>query len=396
MEHSHVMGGSTAMRRIHCPGSLTLEHEAPEQAGSEFAERGSMLHAAMELLLTADPQTWEEALPLVNELKGQDMGFPGHEIDDELIDEKILPALEAWMDLREQWDIDDWFIEQRVSMDSVIRGAFGTADVIAKDTRARLHIIDWKFGDGIPVPAVANYGLGFYAGAAMYDEDPELVEFCENITGVVLHIVQPRRGSEEVLQSWETTEEWVEDLIEQAAKAMVIAKGNNPPTKPGSWCQFCRARMTCPAQQQMATAALSSEPSSMSSVELGKAMAMAQNLKSWISEVVKLAEREAEGGAQIPGFKLVNKRPTRVYSDPVEAEKRMKRRKLKVSEMYERKLLSPAKAQKLLGKALYDKVLSDIVVFHSSGLTLVPDSDKRQAVTQATELLAAALPDRKE
>jgi hypothetical protein len=390
------MGGSTAKRRINCPGSLNAEKAAPEQATSEYAARGSMLHAAMELLLTADPQTSEECQSLYAELVGQDLGFgEEHTITQDLLDTKLIPAFEAWEYVCGHYEWDDWFIEQRVNLESVIPGAFGTTDVLGKDIQKRLHVLDWKFGDGVVVPVEGNEALGFYAGAAMYDEDQELVEFCADITGVVLHIVQPRTGSDVVLHTWETSEDWVEKLVNQAARAMEVAQLPDPPLKAGSWCQFCRARVTCPAQQALASTALSNPPKSMTSVELGAAMTMAQQLKTWIAEVVKLAQIEAEAGAVIPGYKLVNKRPTRVWADEKKAEKIFRSAKVPVGKMFARKLISPTQAQKL-DKELYDSKLSDIVAMHSSGTTLVADSDKRQAIVSSTELLANALPEQKQ
>lgn len=390
-EHSNVMGGSTASRRINCIGSYQAEKDIPGEE-SEYAIRGSMLHAAMELILTADPQDNNELVAVLSDLDGQDLGFDHEPIDNDLIQNKLLPAWEAWMDVRDEYELDDWFIETRVSFGDIIPGAFGTSDVIAKDKARRLHVLDWKFGDGVPVPVEGNYGLGFYAGGALYDEDPELMEFCDDVTGIVLHIVQPRVGDSTVLHTWETTEEWVESLVGIAANAVAEALLPNPVRTPGPWCQFCKARVTCDAQQALATQALANAPKSMTSVELSQAMTMAMQLKSWISEVVKLAQAEAESGAVIPGFKLVNKRPTRVWTDEAEAEKLFRNAKVKVSDFKTSKLISPTQAEKL-NKRLYADKLSDIVVMHSSGLTLVPESDRRQAVVSGAELLANALPE---
>jgi len=393
LEHSHIMGGSTAKRRINCPGSLALEKAAPEQAPSEYAARGSMLHAGMELLLTADPQNMEDAEPLLAELIGQDLGFgEDNEITQELVDNKLRPALDAWFEVRDSFDLDDWFIEQRVSMESVVPGSFGTTDILAKDKYAYLHVLDWKFGDGVAVEVEGNEGLGFYAASAMYDEDPELQEFCKDIDGVYLHIVQPRTGSAQVLHTWKTDVAWIDKLVDQIEAATKAATADDAPLKVGDWCQFCRARMTCPARQAMASQALSVAPKGMTSVDLGAAMTQAQQLKSWISEVVKFAQEQAEAGAVIPGFKLVTKRPTRVWGDEKAAEKVFRDAKIPVAKFTNKKLISPTQAQKL-DKKLYDTKLSDIVAMHSSGLTLVQDSDKRQAVTSSIELLAAALPE---
>ena len=394
-KHSHVMGGSTAERRINCPGSLHLEKAVPDKESSEFAERGSMLHAAMELLLTADPEEGE-VMSTVNQLIGQDLGFDGHEITEELAHEKILPAWDAWVRLRDEYELEDWFIEQRVSLEVVVPGAFGTADILAKDAASRLHIIDWKFGDGIVVPAEQNIGLGFYAASALYDEDPELIEFTNDIGAVVyLHIIQPRVGQDTVLSSWMTTDTWIENLVDLAAAAVDKAHSDNPPLKPGKWCGFCKARPTCPAQTALATEAISKSPEAMNSVDLAQAMRIADTLQGWIKDVYRLAQDELEQGASIPGYKLVNKMPRRVWTDPAEAEKRLRAAKLKVGDIYKKTLISPTQAEKLDAR-LYNRRLHDIVAMHSSGVTIAPDSDKRQAVVSSAQLLANALPEQKQ
>ena len=402
MEHSHVMGGSTCERRINCPGSLEAEKEIPDGEPSEFAERGSMLHAGTELLVTADPQDEKELEKLLGELKGQDLGFEGHEVTEELVDTKLRPAMYAWWDLIEKYDLDDWFIEQRVSLESIIPGAFGTADIIAKGTDRVLHIIDWKFGDGVPVPAVENLGLGFYAGAALFEEDEELIEFCDDIdeNKIMLHIVQPREGDSQIIHSWETNVAWIEDLITLAEARIDIARKPDAPRTPGKWCRFCKAQAVCPAYGAMASDALSVKPEgALSEIELAKLLNMADLLEGWCRSVYEHAQNQAEGGVQIPGYKLVNKRGRRVYTDRDEAEARLRKAKksdgkaVRVGDIFEKTMLSPAKAEKLLGKKEYERVLGDIVVMHSSGLTLVDESDRRQAVVSGVELLANALPE---
>ena len=391
LAHSNIMGGSSAAQRINCPGSYMLEKNMPKQPESDFARRGSMLHAAMELLITADPADIDAAEPLFAELIGQDLGFgEEHEITEDLIADKLQPALSAWFDVVGEYEIDDWFIEQRVSLELVIPGAFGTADIVAKDTAERLHILDWKFGDGVPVAVEGNYGLGFYAASALYDPDEELKEFCADIKGVVLHIVQPRVGSNEVLQTWETSEEWIEQLVDLAAAAMDQATKPNAPVKTGDWCRWCAAKTICPAQQTLASEALSKAPESMTAVELADAIKTADILKAWIADVYKLALREMEQGAGVPGYKLVRKQPRRIWRDEALAEKAMRAAKVKVGDMFSKKLITPTQFQKL-NKDVYSSLSDEHVIMHSSGLTVAPDSDKREAVNSSMDLLANAL-----
>ncbi len=392
-EHSNVMGGSTAAQRIHCPGSYQLEMNMPEPPESEFAQRGSMLHAAMELLLTADPQTSDEAVKLIGELEGQDMGYAGHEITEELISDKIVPAFQCWMRIVKEYDLTDWFIEQRVSLGEVIEGAFGTADVIAKDSDDRLHIIDWKFGDGVPVPAESNLGLGFYAAGAMYDTDEELQEVTEEISGVVLHIVQPRSGSsDDPLDTWETTEEWVEQLVDQAIQAIEKAMQPDAPVKAGKWCRWCDAKVICPAQQQIVGEVISKEPTlhGLDSVQFGDLLQKLMTIDRLKAEAFELAQHQLEQGVAIPGFKLVQKRATRKWIDPDEVEATCKKKRVKVDEMYNKTLKSPAQMEKS-AKKVFTSALHSMVHSVSSGVTVVPDSDKRPAVSGSVELLANAI-----
>lgn len=390
MDHSHVMGGSTATQRRNCPASLNLEKEMPPQPESEYAARGSMLHAAMELLVIAQPETVKAAEPLLRDLIGQDMGYEGFEITQDLIDSKIRPALGAWLEIVETYDIDDWFIEEKVSLQALIPGAFGTPDVIAKDKAGRFHDLDWKFGDGYVVDVVANDAAAFYTSCAKYSEDPEIREFFGEPTGYVFHIVQPRIGGESVYKSWETTDEWLEKWLTQTIDAADAAVRDKPPAKAGAWCKWCRAKPICPVQNAMADDALTKQPSAMTAVELADALKKADLLKAWIGDVFKLAQHELEQGAALPGWKLVQKLPRRTWRDPLAAEAAMKKARIKVADLYKKTLLSPTQLQKLKPK-LYSKVESDLVTLHSSGVTVVHDTDKRPALSGGMDLLANAL-----
>lgn len=396
--HSSVMGGSTCERRINCPGSYALEKQVPEPPTSEHAMRGTVLHAAMEILITAldfeaDPKEYKKQYDqAMKDIVDQGLGFdPEYAITQELVDAKLTRAIDAFADLYDEYEFVDFFIEQNMSLAKHIPGAFGTADIVAIDKQGRLHIIDWKFGDGIVVSVENNFQLMFYAACALYDDDPDLIEATRNVTIIVLHIVQPLAGSERVVHSWETTVDTIEDFIDLAVKAYDTITGKTTvPLKPGSHCRWCRAKPTCSAHEAMAVNALSVQPQGMSSVKLAKAIGQADLLSQWIKDVYALAQRELEGGAQIPGYKLVKKRPTRKWIDEEKAEKILRDLKVKVGDMFSRKLKSPPQIQLTLPKKAYEAV-SDLVELKSSGTTVVSDSDKREAVVDQFALLANAL-----
>ena len=254
-QHSHVVGGSTAKRRKNCPGSLLLEKAQPDGKSSFHAQRGSMLHAAVELILTDDPMGFRQAKELAHTMVGEDLGFGAeHALTADVIDDKLVRALQVWYQLRREFKFDDWFLETQVSLDSVIPGAFGTADVIAKDKKGRIHVLDWKFGDGVPVPAKNNAAMHFYAAAVLYDVDPELTEFTADCADeVYFHIVQPKTGDPVVLHSWQTTWDTVEDELDALAASITLAREPDAPLKMGDWCQWCKAEPTCPLKLAVVT-----------------------------------------------------------------------------------------------------------------------------------------------
>ena len=51
MQHSNIVGGSTAKRVINCPGSVVLVQKMPPKPSNEHADRGTLLHNAISAIL---------------------------------------------------------------------------------------------------------------------------------------------------------------------------------------------------------------------------------------------------------------------------------------------------------------------------------------------------------
>ena len=203
---------------------------------------------------------------------------------------------------------------------------------------------------------------------------------------IILHVVQPREGDDKVRHSWPTNVDTVEKFVDRCATAVELARKPNPPIKPGKHCRWCSAKPVCPAHKDAAVEALGKEPKSMTAHELAEALETATQLKAWIADVFALAQTEMEGGAQVPGYKLVKKRPTRKWQDEAAAEQALRKAKVKVGEM-----MQPRKQiEKQLGPEVYETVEA-LVELRSSGFTVVPDSDKRDAVVDQFALLSEAM-----
>ena len=55
MQHSNIVGGSTAKRVMACPASVGLAAKMPPQPASSYANEGTLLHEAAATLLGAGP-----------------------------------------------------------------------------------------------------------------------------------------------------------------------------------------------------------------------------------------------------------------------------------------------------------------------------------------------------
>ena len=84
--HSLIVGGSTAKRVINCPGSVALVAKMPPKPSSTYADRGTLLHDVISTILDSDTVTPASLLGTA---------YAGEEFTQNLLDEKILPALAA-------------------------------------------------------------------------------------------------------------------------------------------------------------------------------------------------------------------------------------------------------------------------------------------------------------
>lgn len=133
------------------------------------------------------------------------------------------------------------------------------------------------------------------------------------------------------------------------------------------------------------------DPTTMSDDQIRQIMEAAPLMRQLLEGVEKEALRRLEAGKSISGLKLVYGRGSRAWSLPEDeiAEKLVKMG-IPKSAIYETKLVSPAKAEKLTWEKKGEKVtLSDrqikrmeqeYVTKLAGKLTVVPESDSRPAV----------------
>jgi len=370
MQHSNIVGGSTAKRVINCPGSVALVAKMPPKPSSEHADRGTLLHNAIATILES----------MDADVIG--MKYEDQVLTQELYDDKIMVAL-ALLDEVDPDKEMEYEVETRVDFGDLLPGVFGSTDLIGRiDDRA--IVLDWKFGDGVAVTAEENDQLMFYAAAAM--RTTALSWAFDGVKEIECVIVQPP-----VLRRWVTTKERVAQFERDLVKAVKASEFPDAALKAGEHCRWCAAKPVCPKMTGAVDRALQMQVKEIDVDMLGRYLKNADLLEEWIKDLRALALQLLESDAPVPGYKLVAKRGTRQWTDETKALEALHDMGVPRAELLKpEELLSPAQMEKVLKKrkmALPD----DLVVSLSSGTTLASEDDPRPAVLQIGKQLNAAL-----
>jgi len=371
MQHSNIVGGSTAKRVINCPGSVALVQKMPPKPSSKYADEGTLLHNVMaELIMSEEPPDY----------------YIGTRYEDqiltlELVEEKIWPALRALdiIDPEQKMEIE---AETRVGFGDLLPGVFGSTDLIGR-LGNRAIVLDWKFGDGVMVEVEENPQLMFYAAAAM--RTPEAQWAFEGVTEIECVIVQPPE-----VRRWVTTPERIAKFELELVQAVKQAEKPDAKLTVGDHCRWCAAKPICPKMTGAVDRALKVQLDNLDAPKISAYLKNADMLEEWIKDLRALALQMLESGAKLPEYKLVAKRAIRSWSDEEKAKVALFAYGLTESEVMESSVVSPAKAEKALKKRKIG-LPEDLVVAISSGNTLASVDDPRPEVMLLGKQLSAAL-----
>lgn len=370
MQHSDIVGGSTAKRVINCPGSVALVAKMPPKPSSKYADEGTLLHNTIaEILKTGLPPEYYYGDT-----------YEGQELTRELSDEKLVPALAALnqIDPKKEMEYD---VETSVNFGDLLPGVFGSTDLIGR-LGTRAVVLDWKFGDGVAVEVEENPQLMFYAAAAM--RTPAAQWAFEGATEIEMVIVQPP-----AVKRWVTTPERIAAFELQLVQAVKASEKPNAKLEVGDHCRWCAAKPVCPQMTGAVDRALQTQLQAIDTQMLGSYLANADMLEQWITDLRALAFAMLESGTPVPGYKLVAKRATRSWTDETKAKAELLK-SLPESEVVEVSVISPAKAEKALKKRKIG-LPDDLVVAISSGNTLASVDDPRPEVILLGKQLTSAL-----
>jgi hypothetical protein len=371
VNHSNIVGGSTAKRVMNCPGSVALVQKMPPQPSNKYADEGTLLHNVIAELVMSDKHPEDFLHTKYND----------QILTLELIDNKLVPALAALdvIDPNKEMEIE---AETRVGFGDLLPDVFGSTDLIGRIGK-RAVVLDWKFGDGVAVEVEENPQLMFYAAAAMRTEETKWA--FDGVEEIECVIVQPPQ-----VKRWVTTPARIAQFEKDLIKAVKLAQQPNAELKIGDHCRWCAAKPICPQMTGAVDRALKTSIDGLDAPTISAYLKNADMLEQWITDLRALALQMLDSGARLPDYKLVAKRAIRQWTDEDKAKVALFAYGLTESEVMETSIISPAKAEKALKKrkqALPD----DLVVAISSGNTLASADDPRPEVMILGKQLTAAL-----
>lgn len=361
-----LLSASGSHRWMACPPSARLE-ECCQNKESDAAKEGTVAHELCELKvkiqLGEDVSMSEYEALKENPLFTKEMDACTNTYADYCIDtakeENGLPLIEVELDLS-----------------SYIPEGFGTVDcvIVSEDT---LHVIDFKYGRGVEVSPVENSQLMIYALGA-YDLYSPIYDF----KTVRLTIVQPRLSAEP--KTWECD---VQHLLDFAEKLKPIAdlafKGGGDFAPSEHTCLFCKVKYTCRARadKNLATMFLQEkDPYTLSNDEIGEILAKVSDFPKWIKDLEDYALEQLLAGHEIKGYKAVEGRSSRVWSDEQKAFETIIKDGTEEKDLYETTPLSLAKIEKLLGKKKFASLVGEYVTKSQGKPTLTLSSDIRPSI----------------
>ena len=354
---------SSSERWINCTASA--KHNVGSDTGSTYAQQGTDAHALCEYKV-------KKALGYKMCDPTPDLEFNDEEMEEcataycEFIIEVVQAAKESCPDPLV-------LVEQRLDFTRWVAESFGTADCICV-ADGTMTVVDFKYGLGVLVDAENNSQMQMYALGAL-----NIFESLYDIQTIRMIIFQPRRDN---ISTAEITKEellrWADEILVPAA---ALAANGDGDYKAGKHCRFCRIRATCRKRAeynlQMAQYDFA-VPDTLADDEISMILDRADTFIGWVNDVKSYALEQAIGGKNYPGFKIVEGRSNRRYTDSDAVASVVTEAGF---DPYEHKLMGVTAMTKMLGTKKFNTLLDALIEKPKGKPTLVPESDKRPAWT---------------
>lgn len=371
-KHAYL-SASASHRWLACPPSAKLCANIADQT-SEYAQQGTDCHELCAYLV-------EKALGRAVTDPTENLTFYDAEMQNcaEEYRNYVLEQIEAAKEFCKDPQV---MIEQRLDFSRWVENGFGTGDCVIVADEV-LQIIDYKHGLGVLVSAGdeehgGNSQMMCYALGAL-----EAFGDIYDINQIKMTIFQPRRDN---VSTYTISKcdllKWADEVLAPTAQLAYTGKGE---FKAGDHCQFCKVKATCRkrAEYNLELAKYDFEmPATLDNIEIASILAKVDEMISWGNDIKEYALQQAQSGVHFDGWKIVEGRSNRKFTDEAAVASKVKGAGY---DPYEKKLLGITAMSTMLGKKKFEELLGELVYKPPGKPALVPESDKRPAMNTAID-----------
>lgn len=380
MRKHAILSPSSAERWLNCTPSARMEEKFPDKT-SVYASEGTLAHSLGELILRRYTKQISEA-QFEKEISAIEQNDQYSESMYDYAEQYASYVLEQLYEAQGHTPDAKLLLEYRLDMTEWVPEGFGTGDAVLLADNV-MHLTDLKYGKGVAVSVVRNRQMMLYALGALHS-----FGFLYDVDTVRLTIFQPRIDN---ISTWEISVEelykWAEKELKPLAEKAFKGEGE---FVPGPHCGFCKAKAICKAlyNENMEVAKHDfADPAIVTDTEITEVLSKAKQITDWLKAVEEYALAEALKGKQWPGYKVVEGRSNRKYSDEDKVKSALTDAGYSDDDILTIKLQGITAITKLLGKSKFTTLVEPLLVKPPGAPTLVPESDKRPAYDSS---LAAA------
>lgn len=371
-KHAYL-SASASHRWLACPPSAKLCANILDQA-SEYAQQGTDCHELCAYLV-------EKALDREVIDPTENLTYYDAEMQNcaEEYRNYVLEQIEAAKEFCKDPQV---MIEQRLDFSRWVENGFGTGDCVIVADEV-LQIIDYKHGLGVLVSAGddehgGNSQMMCYALGAL-----EVFGDIYDINQIKMTIFQPRRDNISTYTiSKDDLLKWADEVLAPTAQLAYVGEGE---FKAGDHCTFCKVKATCRkrAEYNLELAKYDFEmPATLDDTEIAAILEKVDEMISWGNDIKEYALQQAQSGVHFEGWKVVEGRSNRKYTDEAAVAFAVKDAGF---DPYEKKLLGVTAMSTLLGKKKFEELLGGLIYKPPGKPALVPESDKRPAMNTAID-----------
>lgn len=370
MPKKHALLSASASKQwLNCPPSAKLCADVKDR-DSPYAQQGTDAHELCEYKVLSKTRQKTGQNP-TEKLKYYDAEM------ESCTEEYSNFVLEQFLKAKEHCSDPEILVEQKLDFSRWVPDGFGTGDCIIVSDDI-LHIIDFKYGLGVLVEAEGNPQMMCYALGAL-----DIYDGIYDIKTVKMTIFQPRRDNISTAEMDKAELfRWADTVLAPTARLAYEGKGE---FKAGEHCQFCKVKANCRkrAEYNLELAKYDFEmPANLEDTEIAAILPKVDELVSWVNDIKEYALQQALSGTVYDGYKIVEGRANRRYTDEDAVAFAVKDAGF---DPYEKKLLGITAMTSLLGKTKFNELLGGLIEKPQGKPTLVPDTDKRPAYNTAKD-----------